>query len=112
VEIPEAGMDAARKIFPDGYLAPAAPSPFFIGVEKPMGVYTWDNLLFTNDRVKDDVIYKIIDTLLKNKDELVVIQPAMRAFNAADLYKKFTVPYHPGALKYFADHKIEMKAAQ
>ena len=26
------------------------------------------------------------------------------------MYKKFSTPYHPGALKYFADNKIEIKA--
>jgi TRAP transporter TAXI family solute receptor len=109
LEVPESGMDAARKIFPDGYLAPAVPNQFFIGVEKPMGVYTWDNLLFTNQKVKDDVVYKIIDTLVKNKADLVAIQPALRGFSAEGLYKKYSVPYHPGALKYFVDHKIEMK---
>ena len=109
LEIREAGMEAARKIYADGYLAPATPSPFYIGVEKPMGVYTWDNLLFTNAKVKDEVVYKIIDTMAKNKDDLVVVQPALRAFNTAVMYKKHGVPYHPGALKYFADNKIEMK---
>jgi len=109
LEIPEAGMEAARRIFPDGYLAPAAPNPFFVGVEKPMGVFTWDNLLFTNDKVKDDVVYKIIDTLVKNKSDLVTVQPALRGFAAENLYKKFAVPYHPGALKYFADNKIALK---
>ncbi len=107
--VPESGMDAARKIFPEGYLAPAAPGPFFVGVEKPMGVYTWDNLLFTNAKVKDDVVYKLIEAMAKNKDDLVTIQPALRAFAPAGLYKKFGTPYHPGALKYFADNKIEMK---
>jgi TRAP transporter TAXI family solute receptor len=110
--VPEAGMAAARKIFPEGYLAPAVPNQFFIGVEKPMGVYTWDNLLFTNSKVKDELVYKIIDTLAKHKAELVAIQPALRAFSAAGLYKKYSVPYHPGALKYFADHKIEQRATQ
>jgi TRAP transporter TAXI family solute receptor len=112
LEVPEAGMAAARKIFAEGYLLPAAPNPFFIGVEKPMGVYTWDNLLFTHEKMKDDVVYKIIDTLEKNKADLVTIQPALRGFSAAGLYKKFSVPYHPGALKYFADHKIEQKGTQ
>ena len=112
LEVPPSGMEAARKIFPGGYLAPAVPNQFFIGVEKPMGVYTWDNLLFTNDKVKDDVVYKIIDTLVKNKGDLVGLQPALRALTADGLYKAHSVPYHPGALKYFADHKIEMKAAQ
>ena len=27
IEIPESGMEVARKIYPDGYLAPAAPGP-------------------------------------------------------------------------------------
>src|SRR4051812_25251971 len=60
LEVLESGMPAARKVYPDGYLAPAVPGPFYVGVEKPMGVYTWDNLLFTNTRVNDDVVYKMI----------------------------------------------------
>jgi TRAP transporter TAXI family solute receptor len=110
LEVPESGMDAARKIFPEGYLLQAAPSPFYIGVEKPMGVYTWDNLLFTNAKVKDEIVYKLMETMAKNKDDLVAIQPALRAFAPQGLYKKFSTPYHPAALKYFADNKIEMKS--
>ena len=112
LEILESGMPAARKIYADGYLAPAAPGPFYIGVEKPMGVYTWDNLLFTNAKVKDDIVYKMIEAMAKNKDDLVAVQPALRAFTPAGLHKKFTTPYHPGALKYFADNKIEIKSGQ
>jgi TRAP transporter TAXI family solute receptor len=112
LEVPEAGMPEARKVYPDGYLAPAAPGPFYIGVEKPMGVYTWDNLLFTNAKVKDDVVYKMIEAMAKNKDDLIAVQPALRAFTPPGLYKKFSTPYHPGALKYFADNKIEIKTAQ
>jgi TRAP transporter TAXI family solute receptor len=112
LEILDSGMAAARKIYPDGYLAPAAPGPFYVGVEKPMGVYTWDNLLFTNAKVKDDIVYKMIEAMAKNKDDLVAVQPALRAFTPAGLYKKFTTAYHPGALKYFADNKIEIKSGQ
>ena len=112
LEIPVAGMAAAKKILPEGYLSPAAPNPFFVGVEKPMGVYTWDNMLFTNAKVKDEVIYKIIETMEKNKADLVTVQPALREFSAAALYKTYDIPYHPGALKYFKDHKIEAKASQ
>jgi TRAP transporter TAXI family solute receptor len=112
LEIFESGMDAARKIYADGYLAPAMPSPFYVGVEKPIGVYTWDNLLFTNAKVKDEVVYKVIEAMANNKDDLVTVQPALRAFTAPGLYKKHGVPYHPGALKYFADNKIELKTSQ
>src|SRR6185369_787780 len=43
LEISESGMAEARKLVPEGYLTQASPNPFFIGVEKPMGVYSWDN---------------------------------------------------------------------
>lgn len=112
LEIDEKGMPAARKIFPYGYLTSANPSPFFIGVSKPMKVYAWDNMLFTNAKVKDEIVYKMIETLENNKADLVAVQPALREFSAAGLYKKYDIPYHPGALKYFADHKIEAKTLQ
>ena len=35
-----------------------------------MGVYTWDNLIFTNAKVKDEVVYKMIEAMAKNKDDL------------------------------------------
>lgn len=109
LEIPASGIAAARKILPEGYLTPAQPNPFFVGVEKPMDVYTWDNMIFTNAKVKDEVVYKIIETLEANKAELVTVQPALREFSAAALYKKYDLPYHPGALKYFKDNNIAAK---
>ena len=40
------------------------------------------------------------------------IQPALREFSAAALYKSYKIPYHPGALKYFKDHNVQAKAIQ
>jgi TRAP transporter TAXI family solute receptor len=112
LEIPQSGMAAAKKIQPQGYLSPARPSPFFIGVDHPMSVYTWDNMLFTNAKVKDEVVIKLIETLEAHKADLIPVQPALREFSAAGLYKSYDLPYHPGALKYFKDHKIKPKAVQ
>ena len=110
--IPASGMPAAQKIFAYGYLTKAVPNPFFVGVMQPMDVYAWDNMLVTNDKVPDDVVYKIIDTLVKNKADLVAVQPALREFSAENLYKAYDLPYHPGALKYFKDHNITAKAVK
>ena len=62
--------------------------------------------------MKDEVVYKMIEALANNKNDLIAVQPALRAFTPATMYKKFSTPYHPGALKYFADNKIEMKSSQ
>jgi TRAP transporter TAXI family solute receptor len=112
LEVPKSGMPAAKKIVAQGYLTPATPSPFFVGVEKPMDVYTWDNMLFTNAKVKDETIVKIIETLQANKQDLVAVQPALREFDAKKLYKQYDIPYHSGALKYFKDHNIEAIAVR
>jgi TRAP transporter TAXI family solute receptor len=106
------GMEAARKISKWGYLTPAQPGPIFVGVEQAMPVYTFDNVLFTSAKVSDDLIYKLLDTLEKNKSDLVQIQPVLRAFSAAAGYKKYDIPYHPGALKYFKEHNLQPVALQ
>jgi TRAP transporter TAXI family solute receptor len=112
LEIPEAGMAASRRIFPYGYLTEVSPGPVFIGVAQKMKVYSYDNMLFTNAKVKDDLVYKIVATMEANRAELIAVQPALRDFAAAELYKAFDVPYHPGALRYFQEKGLQPKATQ
>ena len=100
LEIPESpGIAAARKISPYGYLSDVAPGPIFVGVEKPMKVYTIDNILFTHAKVPDDVVYKMIETMEANKADMIAVAPNLREFSAAQLNKKYDFPYHPGALE-------------
>src|SRR5690349_5946703 len=112
LEIDEKGMPAARKITPYGFLTQVAPGPIFIGVEKPMKVYSFDNLFLTNSRTSDEMAYKILDTLEKNRADLAAVQPVLRAFSAQNGYKKYDLPYHPGALKYYKEHNIQPKALE
>jgi TRAP-type uncharacterized transport system substrate-binding protein len=89
-----------------------SPGPVFVGVPAKMKVYSYDNMLFTNAKVKDELVYKIIETMENNKSELVAVQPALREFSAAGLYKQYDIPYHPGALKYFKDKGLQPKAVE
>jgi uncharacterized protein len=107
--IDENGMPAARATSQWGYLTDAAPGPVFVGVEKPMKVYSFDNVLFTNRTVKDDFVYKFLDMLEKNNPDLIAVQSVLREFSAAAGYKKYQIPYHPGALKYFQERNLQPK---
>lgn len=109
VDTPE-GLEASRKVFPYGYFVELKPGPVYVGVSKPMKAYAMDYLLFTNSKVKDDAVARILDTMVKNKSEMVAVAPIMNDFSADGLYRKHSLSYHPGALKYFQDHKIEAKA--
>jgi TRAP transporter TAXI family solute receptor len=106
------GLAEARKISPFGYLSDIAPGPIFIGVEKPMKTYTIDNILFTHAKTPDDVVYKLIDTMEKNKADMIAVAPNLREFSASNLYKDYKFAIHPGALKYFKDKGIPAKAFQ
>lgn len=110
--IDENGMPAARKIMPYGYLTTVPPGPVFIGVEKPMKVYSFDALIFSNSKVPDDFVYKFLEAMDKNKADLVAIQPVLREFSLNFAYKKYDIPYHPGAIKYYKDHNIEPTALE
>jgi TRAP transporter TAXI family solute receptor len=90
-EIDEKGMPAARKIERWGYLTEVRPGPVFVGVEKPMKVYSFDNLFFTSAKTKDEFVYKFLDTLVKNKSDLIAIQPVLREFSPAFAYKQYEV---------------------
>lgn len=106
LEIDEAGMPAAKKIMPWAYLTQIGPGAIFTGVEKPMKVYSFDNVIIVSAKVPDDFVYKILDLMDKNKDELVAVQPVLREWSPAFGYKQYGVPYHPGALKYFKEKNL------
>jgi TRAP-type uncharacterized transport system substrate-binding protein len=99
-------LAASRKLFPYGYLTQVLPIPLFVGVTRPMQAYTFDYMLFTSAKTKDDAVYKMIDTLVENKADLAAVAPHLQEFSAAALHKKFNMPYHAGALRYFADHNM------
>jgi TRAP transporter TAXI family solute receptor len=112
VEVDEKGMPAARKIEPWGYLLEVKPGPAFVGVEKPMKVYGFDNVVFTSAKTKDEVVQKFLDTLMKNKKELLAIQPVLWEFTPQFAYKQYEVPYHPGAVKYYKDQNVQPAAVR
>ncbi len=110
LSIDETGMAAARKVMPYGYLTEVKPGPAFIGVEKPMKVYSFDALIFSSSKVSDDFVYKFLQALDKNKADIVAIQPVLREFTLPFAYKQYDIPYHPGAVKYYKEHNIQPAA--
>jgi hypothetical protein len=105
-----AGLEASRKVFPYGYFVEVRPGPVFVGVEKPMKAYSMDYILFTNAKAKDDMVYKVLDTMMKNKPDLIAVAPVLNDLTPDMVHRKHALAYHPGALKYFVDNKIEAKA--
>jgi uncharacterized protein len=112
LEIDPAGMAAAKKIMPWGYLTDVAPGPFYTGVDKPMKVYSFDNVIITSTKVPDEVVYKLLDAMEKGKADIVTTAPAMAEFSPAFAYRQYGVAYHPGAAKFYQERNLSPRALE
>src|SRR5215213_11349859 len=86
------GLEASRKIFPYGYFSEVKPIPAYVGVTEPMKAYSMDYILFTNAKTKNETVEKIIDTMAKNKADMVATAPAMNDFSVETMYRKHEMP--------------------
>ena len=110
LEMDDSKIPEVRKIMPYGYATEVAPGPIFVGVEKPMKVYTFDNIIFTSAKATDDFVLKVLETLEKEKADLIAVQPVLREWSPAFGYKKYDVPYHPAAVKFFSARNVQPAA--
>jgi TRAP-type uncharacterized transport system substrate-binding protein len=86
------------------------PAPGLDGIHAPTPLIANDMDIFTNKKLPDDVIYKVVKALHDNKPMLVSI---FRPFVAFDPGRMATVvkdvPFHPGTLKYYKEIGIAPK---
>jgi TRAP transporter TAXI family solute receptor len=68
------------------------------------------NLLVVNASLPDQVAYNLVKTIFDKKDEMIAVHKEAQNFD----YKYQTnaaspIPFHPGAIKYFAEKGITLK---
>jgi TRAP transporter TAXI family solute receptor len=66
-------------------------------------VTTMDTVLVVPTALPDEVIYRMVRSIIQNKDKLPTIHPSMAAFNPAVACKYPGAPLHPGARRAFAE---------
>lgn len=80
---------------------PREASPFVIG-ETPIVAY--DTLLVTSAALSDDDVYLLTKTMHENWADLQQDYPPIRSVSSDDfVLVNTTVPYHPGAIRYFEE---------
>ena len=102
-------LAAARRIFQYLYVTELAPRPGLTGILEPTRVMTYDNLLVTGVGAKDEFVHKVVAGLVAEKTDLVAGAPWLVELTPEGLYKRLPVPYHPGAVKWFQENRIEAR---
>ena len=97
-------MERLRKFIPVAYATVLKPGKGRAGVDAPTWVYAYDYLVLANDKVADDVVYKLAKLLHDHKKELAANFGALNGFDPARMNKDMgPVKFHPGAIKYYKE---------
>ncbi|MBU2053455.1 MAG: TAXI family TRAP transporter solute-binding subunit [Proteobacteria bacterium] len=103
-------VDAMNRKYGPLYVQDAIPAKSYPGQDAPNHVATVWNILVVHEKMSDQVAYNIVKTIFDKKADLVNVHKEALNFD----YKFQTnshspIPYHPGAIKYFAEKGIKLK---
>ncbi len=91
------------------YVTDVIPAKTYPGQDKDNQISTVWNILVTNDKMPDDLAYKINKLIFDKKADLVAVHAEAKNIDYKyQLKGNSPVPWHPGALKYFADSGVKM----
>jgi hypothetical protein len=67
------------------------------------------NILVANASMPDDMAYTIVKTVFDKKADLVAVHQEAKNFKLESQVKDYSpIPWHPGAVKYFAEQGVKM----
>ncbi|MBI3375053.1 MAG: TAXI family TRAP transporter solute-binding subunit [Betaproteobacteria bacterium] len=91
------------------YVRDVIPAKSYPGQEQVNHVATVWNLLVAHRDMPDQLAYNILKTIFDRKDDLVLVHKEAANFDIKTQSKAAaTIPYHPGAIKYFAEKGVKL----
>lgn len=105
----EAGAAAFKDFLPAGSIASFNQNDNILGLENgPANIMRIPWMMLTNSDVSEDLVYKMTKTIAENKEALTESFGLFRLAKPEAMAPANAVPYHPGALKYFAEAGIQV----
>ncbi len=97
-------VEAMNKKYGNLYSKGSIPAGTYPGQDKANANADVWNILVTNDKMSDDMAYKLVQLMIDKKDELVAVHRDAASFSLANQKKEnSSVPFHPGAIKYYKE---------
>ncbi len=86
------------------YSAGGIPAKRYPVQEKDNKITVVQNILIANAAMTDKVAYDIVKTFIERRDELIAVHGEAKAITLENQSAKNSpIPWHPGAVKYFAE---------
>jgi uncharacterized protein len=66
------------------------------------------NLFLVSSDIPEDKVYEIVKAAYENTEHIKQVWPQMADGMSTEFVDKTTIPYHPGAVKYFEEQGVEI----
>ena len=97
-------LKALQSVHQDFFYVTVQPSKRTVGIEEPTRILAVDITVVSGTHVTDDVVYALTKTAYENKKDLVKAHGSFMSFFPKNMVKRsFTIPYHPGAIKFYKE---------
>jgi TRAP transporter TAXI family solute receptor len=102
-------VPAMNKKYGNLYVADTIPKSTYRGMDTDNHQATVQNILVANANMDDKTAYNIVKTIFDKKPEIVAVHKEAENFRLENQKKDASpVPWHPGAVKYFAEKGIKL----
>ncbi|WP_374299679.1 TAXI family TRAP transporter solute-binding subunit [Ferrovibrio sp.] len=98
--------DLVPKIGDPAYVATTIPANTYNGQGADIPAVAVNNFLVTNDKISDDLAYKMTKALFDDLGALHAAHAAAKVITLENGPKNSPVPLHPGAIKYYKEKGV------
>ena len=93
----------------DFYTETVVPAGTYDGVDEDAITVSVRATLIASNDVSEDAVYELLAAMFDNQEDLIAGHAKFEFLNLEDAVKGISVPFHPGAKKYFEEQGIEVE---
>jgi TRAP transporter TAXI family solute receptor len=102
-------LDLLTQKYGPVYFKLVIPKTAYPNMEADVSVAGVANVLICHEKMENDLAYQIIKVLLEKQPDLVMVHKEATHFTLKSAAVGSSIPFHPGAVKYFEEKGIKMK---
>ena len=102
-------VPAMNKKYGNLYVQDAISKDVYRGMDADNKQATVMNILVTSDKMDDKTAYNIVKTIFDKRDDLIAVHKEAMNFKLENQKAAASpIPFHPGAIKYFAEKGVKL----
>ena len=102
-------VPAMNKKYGNLYVQDAISKDVYRGMDTDNKQATVMNILVTSDKMDDKTAYDIVKTIFDKRDDLIAVHKEAMNFKLENQKAAASpIPFHPGAIKYFAEKGVKL----